>query len=322
MGGNTFNRRYFSDIEISNLIDRIDGLHSLFDNRVFGTMKQWRINISRHLDNDSSKRFYYEIEERKGLPRCEYCDSELNIESYSYTGYLSGFRRWCIRCLDEKVWYKIAETDEQRAARGKAISENKKKFYASEKGKMVAKENGEKISNALCKFFATSKGAAAKQKSSKHNSELMRQRILSGEFTPNSNNRNTHWESSCCGKKYRSSWEALYHYFYPEAEYEQLRLTYEIDSVTKIYIVDFIDHTRKVVCEVKPAELLDTPVMRCKLEALCEWGVNNGYRVDIFGLNEIIAHDEPADYDKFDINTQRKIRGIYGKIKNKINNQG
>src|SRR6056300_218223 len=38
-------------------------------------------------------------------------------------------------------------------------------------------------------------------------SQKMKELILSGKFTPNSNNRNTHWDSFYQDKKYRSSWE-------------------------------------------------------------------------------------------------------------------
>jgi hypothetical protein len=74
----------------------------------------------------------------------------------------------------------------------------------------------------------------------------MKQKILSGEFTPNSNNRNTHWESTFNNNTYRSSWEALYQYFNQDAEYEKLRIEYNINNTAKIYIVDFVDHVNKI----------------------------------------------------------------------------
>lgn len=139
-------------------------------------------------------------------------------------------------------------------------------------------------------------------------SEKMKALILSGEFTPNSNNRNTHWESSLDGVKYRSSWEALYKYINPCAEYEQLRIQYEYG----IYIVDFVDHTNKSVIEVKPKELQTGKKFKAKINALSEWAQDKNYSVELFdqySLIEILAaHD--INFDRFDENTQRKLKAL------------
>lgn len=75
----------------------------------------------------------------------------------------------------------------------------------------------------------------------------MKTLILEGKFTPNSNNRNTHWDACCNGTTYRSSWEALYAYLNETAEYETLRIPYILNDKEFIYIVDFIDHAEKIV---------------------------------------------------------------------------
>lgn len=57
-------------------------------------------------------------------------------------------------------------------------------------------------------------------------SKAMKQKILDGTFTPNSNNRNTCWDSYYGDKKFRSSWEAIYYSLNKEDLYESLRITY------------------------------------------------------------------------------------------------
>jgi hypothetical protein len=79
MGGNTYNRRYFSDSELQHLISKVNGYQSLFDkDRVFDNKKQWRANISRHLDSDSCNRFYFLL---APLCYCAYCKKQLGIDT-------------------------------------------------------------------------------------------------------------------------------------------------------------------------------------------------------------------------------------------------
>lgn len=316
MGGDTFNRRKFSNDELITLIQKIEGYHSLFDNRVFDNERAWRANISRHLDTDSSNRFYFMLESLKGVPRCAYCNNELGIDSFNYSGDVRGFRKYCPCCTTREVW-KLSDNYDHVTLkeRGNKISKKKLEFYQTAEGKKTAENNGKKISKSLTEFYKTENGVLARKKSSEHNSVLMRNRILSGKFTPNSNNRNTHWESVYNNRKYRSSWEAFYQYVYPDAEYEALRIEYAYNSQNLIYVVDFIDHIRKVVAEVKPKELLTDPKTIAKLAALKSWAIKNGYETEIFTLESIKTLPEP-DYSLFDENTVKKLKKIYATIKN------
>ncbi len=143
-------------------------------------------------------------------------------------------------------------------------------------------------------------------------SKLMKNKILKGEFTPNSNNRNTHWESFYNGMNYRSSWEALYQYFNPNAEYEKLRIRYVSDDVEKVYIVDFIDYVDNLVIEVKPKKFFSSDSVIQKLNALTEWSVTNSFNVLLVTEDWFINYPiNTIDFAKFDENTQRKIRKFY-----------
>lgn len=142
-------------------------------------------------------------------------------------------------------------------------------------------------------------------------SAAMKVKILSGEFTPNTNNRNTHWEATYKGKQYRSSWEALYQHFNEEAEYETLRVKYYLDDVEHIYIVDFVDHINKIVVEVKPKELCVGEKFKAKKTALKSWADINEYSVLFVDRQWLVEQKKDLDYTNFDDNTVRKIKALY-----------
>jgi hypothetical protein len=237
---------------------------------------------------------------------------------------------WC-RCMDRLISGEITE------------SEIKSKLSAIG-GKAVQKKHGDKIKLNLNTGIPWSKGLKGnypykfgprsqevKDKIGSKNlgsgngmygvklsdldkkikSEIMKQKILSGEFTPNSNNRNTHWESTFNNNTYRSSWEALYQYFNQDAEYEKLRIEYNINNTAKIYIVDFVDHVNKQVIEVKPRELCAGKKFQAKLTALTTWAKLNKYTLIIADKEWLQSQDNNIDYTKFDDNTARKIKALY-----------
>lgn len=142
-------------------------------------------------------------------------------------------------------------------------------------------------------------------------SKIMKELILSGQFTPNSNNKNTHWETMYNGVKYRSSWEALYHHHNPAAKYEVLRILYEWQGKEKIYIVDFIDMESKLVVEVKPKELCRNEKFKVKWNALQKWATDNGYKALLVDKEWFIANTSCPDLGIFDTKTARKIGQIY-----------
>lgn len=140
---------------------------------------------------------------------------------------------------------------------------------------------------------------------------MIKRKILNGEFTPNSNNRNTHWDVTYEDKKYRSSWEALYQYLNPGAEYEVLRIEYQLYNKNYVYIVDFVDYENKCVVEVKPRELCTGDKFLAKFNALTKWANDNEFRVIIVDREWFISNSKEIDYTKFDDNTVRKIKKIY-----------
>lgn len=140
---------------------------------------------------------------------------------------------------------------------------------------------------------------------------LMKEKILTGKFTPKSNNRNTHWGSFYRGKKYRSSWEALYQYFDPNADYESFRIEYFFDYKNYIYIVDFVNHIDKKLIEIKPKELLTDKKTQAKLFAAKQWCNQNNYEFILADKNYLLSYSIPVNLNDFDIKTQSKIRKLY-----------
>jgi len=141
-------------------------------------------------------------------------------------------------------------------------------------------------------------------------SKLMKDKILQGKFTPNTNNRQTHYEVTFAGKKFRSSWEAVFYAANLDFEYETLRIPYMFNGKEYIYIVDFVNHTAKIAVEVKPKELLTDQKTVAKLAALKSWSETNGYQYKIVSQNEIKELVEIIDITQFDSTTKVKIAGI------------
>lgn len=154
-------------------------------------------------------------------------------------------------------------------------------------------------------------GVKMSDEKKKEKSELMKQLILNGKFTPNSNNRNTHWTSEFDGKKYRSSWEALYQYINPIAKYETLRIEYELNDIIQIYIVDFIDEVNRVLVEVKPKQLCSGDKFEAKMKALTNWANENLYTILMVDKDWILSQSIYIDYSRFDLQTAQKIRKLY-----------
>lgn len=154
-------------------------------------------------------------------------------------------------------------------------------------------------------------GKSCSTESKNKKSALMKGKILNGSFTPNSNNRNTHWESSYAGKKYRSSWEAWYQSLNPLAEYETFRIEYVINDNTKVYIVDFVDHLNKLLIEVKPVELCFGEIFKSKMSALAKWAADNEYEIVLATKDWLVDQAPDINYALFDENTAQKIRKAY-----------
>lgn len=160
-----------------------------------------------------------------------------------------------------------------------------------------------------------SEGGISKEQRSKQ-SNTMKEKILSGNFTPNSNNRLTYFNIKYRGKKYRSSWEVLFHHSFPDFEYESLRISYlDETSQQHIYIVDFVDHVNKIVVEVKPLCIMNRGNNRFKELALIKWCKENHYEYVHYDEEKMGNLCKTIDLTELEENIQNKLRGLVNEIK-------
>lgn len=148
---------------------------------------------------------------------------------------------------------------------------------------------------------------ARKTELNEQNSIIMKELIKTGKFTPKSENRLYRSGKRIVynGQTYRSSWELLFHLLYDQFEYETLRISYNINDDTRIYIVDFVDHENKIVCEVKPLKLFETDKNKLKELSIIEWCNINSYTYKRFTEDNILlmkdliidAIETLSDYD-------------------------
>lgn len=139
----------------------------------------------------------------------------------------------------------------------------------------------------------------------------LKKKIKSGEFTPCIQNSRTHWECIFDGKKYRSSWEAIYASLNPMDLYEELRIEYPYQNDIKIYIVDFINHQHKTLTEIKPQEHTLSQKNKCKFKAAKEWCNAHGYKFQVLTQEYIIEKYEDIPFEKLEIpNIKEKLRRI------------
>lgn len=149
-----------------------------------------------------------------------------------------------------------------------------------------------------------------KAQSAKNISTTMKARIKSGDITPNVQNSRTHWQVTYQGKRFRSSWEAAWFALNQHYEYETKRISYWINGVEKIYIVDFYDPATNTLVEVKPAEHTYGEVFEAKKLWAERWaGENNGKYVVVTqqylkdNMSQLLSSDLPDE-------VKSKIQGI------------
>lgn len=144
----------------------------------------------------------------------------------------------------------------------------------------------------------------------KKQSETIKKKILSGEFTPNIHNRLTHYSCTINNMKYRSSWEGYFSLLNPSYEYEKLRIPYTYKNKEKIYIVDFISEKDKKTVEIKPKMLFNNEKSICKEKALIKWCNDNGYSYERITEDYILEHYDENIISLLDERNQNNIRKV------------
>lgn len=154
-----------------------------------------------------------------------------------------------------------------------------------------------------------------------HHSKIMKEKIANNEWTPNINNRWTRFKVEYKGKKYRSSWEAIYASLNETAEYEKLRIKYKFENKNYIYIVDFIDKIKKEAIEIKPKSLVKDFKNIAKEKVLIEWCNKNNYTYKLITEDYLKEHIFEVNTEFFNENCKNKIEWMKNEITKKNRNR-
>ena len=155
----------------------------------------------------------------------------------------------------------------------------------------------------------------------------MKSRILSGDFTPNIHNSNTHWTATYKHNKFRSSLEAAF-YCLNETDvvFEKTRISYKNElGIDRIYIIDFTDDNQRILYEIKPTSSYETNKNEClqKEKFAIQWADKNGYTYKI--IDQYFVFDSfdllLRNKDHFSIDTFNKIEHTYETCKKNRNKQ-
>lgn len=131
-------------------------------------------------------------------------------------------------------------------------------------------------------------------------SGILKQKILNGTFTPCITNSWTRWDifanKNGFSKKFRSSWEAFFWLLGEDLEYEKVRIPYVFDGKEKIYIVDFVSHSKKELYEIKPNKQVVGDLNMAKFDAAKKWCLEKGYSFLIIDDSWFLSHVPSADF--------------------------
>jgi len=210
-------------------------------------------------------------------------------------------------------------------------SDNLKRYYAKNPGKRAEFSTGKtpwnkgknkKTDKRILEISKRMKGAnnpsirfPMSEERRKNHSKLMKTMIMEGKFTPNTNNRFTHYDVVWEGKRYRSSWEVLFHILNPKFQYEKKRIEYfDENGISRIFIVDFISEEDKKLVEIKPDSVVKRNIRtQHKIKGAEDWCRKNGFVFELwneFTFREKIEYKD-IPFEDIPKNLHKKIEYVY-----------
>lgn len=310
------NRKKFSNKKLLEITQFVLSNHpkwiSPFNNKDYKKKAAWVNHMAHYITERHLRKLIFYIEEQTcGSKKCDYCKNILVFKDFICTIVRKNHDdiKYCKKCIKKGAWRKNY-TEEEVKQRGKKITKSKEKFYQTPKGKEIAQQIGKKNSVNTTNFANSEKGKKVRKRAAKKSSKTMREKILSGEITPNTNNRRTHRDIIYNNIKYRSSWEVAFHSINQEFQYEKLRIKYKFKGKEHIYIVDFINYEKKCVVEIKPKELLKDLQTKAKLKYLNEWCDINGFNLIIYSQKELLEDFAKIPLHLFDEKTKKKLETL------------
>jgi len=219
--------------------------------------------------------------------KCEKCGKKTKLISF-----VKGYHRFCSNecCADEKRQRMLSDIVIEKKMKGlkslwadkERLNKRNKKIGSSNKIKMLEYHKNETSEH--------------KNNRTQKQSHTMKKLIGDGKFTPNINNVYNGNVIIYDGKKYRSSWDLLFHLINPDIEYEKTLIKYvsSKDGEFHTYIVDFTDDKNKILYEIKPSGRQFDIKNIDKFKYADLWCKENGYVfiiIDEFYLKENTTMD-------------------------------
>jgi hypothetical protein len=211
-----------------------------------------------------------------------------------------------IKISKEERYKKAAET--RRKNNPDWFTEDQKKYIKQKRDDYFSLE--ENTNNKIKKLKDHWKDPIRREKQS----NLIKNLIKEGVFTPPITNTWTHWESKYIfnGKEYkfRSSWEAAFWSVNKDLEFEKLRIPYVYNNKNHTYIVDFIDYNNNIVYEIKPDDKF-LKKEKIKEQYLIEWCKNNNFQYKLITNSWFFEN-----YNKIDFNNNEWLLNKMKQFKN------
>jgi hypothetical protein len=290
-----YDRKKYSDVEIINFVNSVNGFKSLFSEKTFLSKNKWINDVVRRLDVESSNKFFFLLEEKNNaIPICIGCGDKLTIVEYNYrAGAKNKFLKYCKKCQYEYKW--ISKRDNIKIA--KKIQKTKKKWLASDDAKLFYERLGKHNSKHLKRWYQTEEGKQSLKNGGKKISVIIKKMIADGTFTPNITNTFTHWDAAVkvgkMKKRFRSSWEACFWLSNQHLDYETIRIPHITEfGISKTYIGDFFDNKKKLLYEIKPKSFFIK--YKHKMDSIIEYCSKNGLKfiwINEFNILDYISKD-------------------------------
>jgi len=219
--------------------------------------------------------------------------------------------RYCKECSDNKS-FQIGKPMSEKTK--DKIRNRRKEWAQTEIGKKHYKKLGERNSENLKIHFKTMDGIRQILSSAKKQSISIREKIKSGEFTPNITNSWTRWTAIIDNekeiRKFRSSWEACFWLSNQDYEYETIRVE-SIKEIGRIYVGDFYDSRQRILYEIKPKSEYQNK--KDKMDSLLSYCKKNDIRFIWINEFNIISYiDESLFKTELQLKQLNKLKkGIY-----------
>lgn len=109
---------------------------------------------------------------------------------------------------------------------------------------------------------------------------------------------------------FRSAWEAVVYLLQPGLEYESLKIPYKYKGKQRKYLIDFIDHNKKIIYEIKPQYQLNDSLNKAKFKAAKKWANKNGYKFKILTEEYFIQNKTKISKVITDVQLKESMKAI------------